>query len=59
MVLTVIDEFGELLANGLDIMETWKSHIAVQVGGGGTWVNREDLNGCASLLELDGHWKSH
>ena len=37
MVLTVIDEFCEFLANGLDIVEAGKRHIAVQISGRRTW----------------------
>ena len=59
IVLTVVDEFCELFAYGLDIVETRKGHVAIQVGGGGSWVNGEHLNGCVALLELDGHHTHH
>ena len=39
MVLTIVDEFGELLANGLDVVETGEGHITVEIGGRGALVS--------------------
>ena len=54
MVLTVIDEFGKLLADGLDVVETGQCHIAVEVGSGGSWVNGENFHRRFRLLK----WRS-
>jgi hypothetical protein len=39
MALTIIDQFGELLANGLDVVETGEGHVAVEIGGRGALVS--------------------
>ena len=44
MTLTIIDQFGKLLTNGFDVVETWERHIAIEIGGRGTWVDGEYLN---------------
>ena len=59
MVLAVVDEVGELRAYGLDVVEARQRHVAIQVGGGGTWVYGEDLYRRVGLLELDGHHTHH
>ena len=38
MVLSVINQFGSFLTYCLDIVETRQSHVAIQVGGGRTWM---------------------
>ena len=55
MVLAVVDQFGKFLADGFNIVEARKCHVTVQIGGRRAWMNREDLHGCVSLLEFDGH----
>ena len=59
MVFAIFYQFGELLANGLDVVEAGEGHVAVEIGGRGAWVNREDLYRRAGLLEFDGHHTHH
>ena len=59
MILAVVDELGHFLTYRLDIVETWQCHVTIQIGGGGAWVNRENLYWGVALLELDGHHTHH
>ena len=59
MALTIIDQFGKLLTNGFDVVETWERHIAIEIGGRGTWVDGEYLNRGVRLLEFNRHDTHH
>ena len=59
MILAIIDQFGEFLADSLDVVETRKGHITVQISGGRTWVNGEDLHRGIGLLVLNRHHTHH
>ena len=59
MVLAVIDQFSELLAYGLNVVETGERHVAVEVGCRRTGVNGEDFHRRLALLEFDGHHTHH
>ena len=59
MALAVVNELGELLANGIDIVETWQRHIAVEVGCRRSWVNSKDLDWDIILLEFHRHDTRH
>ena len=55
MVLSVINQFGKFLADGLDVVETREGHIAVEISGRGAWVNGEDFHRCIVLLKFNRH----
>ena len=59
MALTVVDKLGHLLSYRVDVVEAGETHVAVEVGGGGTRVHRENLQRGVVLLELDGHHAHH
>ena len=59
MTLTVVNQFGKFLSHGLDVVKPGERHIAVKVGCGRAWVNREDFHGGVTLLELDSHNAHH
>ena len=59
MVLAIVDQLGKLIAYGFDVVEAWERHIAIEVSGGWTWVNREDFYRRVSLLEFNGHHTHH
>ncbi len=59
MTLAIVDKFGELLAHGVDVVETRQSHITVEVGSRRSRVNGENLNRDIILLELHSHDTRH
>ena len=59
MTLAIIDKLGELLAHGVNVVETRQSHIAVEVGSRRSWMNSKDLDRDIVLLELHCHDTRH
>ena len=59
MALFVVDKIGKLGTNGIDVMEPRERHIAIEVGGSGSWVYGEYLQRSALLLELHRQYAHH
>ena len=59
MVLSVVDECGQLAAYCIDVVETRKGHVAIEVGGSGPRMNGEYLQRCVVLLELHRQYAHH